>query len=146
MKVALALVALTLATSTTPPAGNVMPPDLARAVAAYDEATVSNDVAQLSEIVRDDYLLVNSDMSVQGKAAYLADFHAPGFRINRYQLIDPILIVRDDSALTGGFVRLKWAQDGRTLERPLRIVHFWTKDTGRWHLAFTQLTRSTSVP
>lgn len=124
------------------PAGNAaMPQDLARAVAIYDAATVSNDVARLNGIVRDDYILVNSDMSVQGKASYLADFKVPGFKINRYQLSDPILIVRADSALTGGYFHLSWTQGGRSIDRKLRIVHFWVKDRGQWRLAYTQLTR-----
>ena len=124
------------------PAGQgAMPQDLARAVAAYDAATVSNDVARLNAIVRDDYILVNSDMSVQGKASYLADFKVPGFKIDRYQLNDPILIVRADSALTGGSFHLSWTQGGRVFDRELRIVHFWVKDGTQWQLAYTQLTR-----
>jgi len=119
-----------------------MPPDLARAVAAYDRATVDNDVAQLDALVRDDYVLVNSDMSVQNKPSYLADFKAPGFKIDRYELSDPILIVRADSALTGGFFQLSWTQEGRHAQRRLRIVHFWAKDAGQWRLAYTQLTRA----
>ena len=124
-------------------AGRVaMPPDLASTIAAYDKATVDNDVARLEALVRDDYVLVNSDMSVQHKASYLADFKVPGFKINRYELSDPILIVRADSALTGGFFELSWTQEGRSSQRRLRIVHFWEKDAGQWRLAYTQLTRA----
>lgn len=119
-----------------------MPPDLARAIAAYDQATVDNDIVRLEALVRDDYVLVNSDMSVQNKQSYLADFKVQGFRINRYALSDPLLIVRTDSALTGGFFELSWVQEGRTSQRRLRIIHFWEKDAGRWRLAYTQLTRA----
>jgi len=137
---------LAAAAAIAAPAGqSAMPPDLARAVAAYDEATVSNDTKRLSAIVRDDYVLVNSDMSVQGKASYLADFKVPGFRINRYQLSEPILILRTDSALTGGSFRLSWTQGGKNFDRALRIVHFWVKDRGTWRLAYTQLTRRPEV-
>jgi hypothetical protein len=133
---------LLAATAIAAPAGNaVMPQDLARAVATYDAATVSNDVVRLDAIVRDDYFLVNSDMSVQGKASYLADFKVPGFKINRYQLSDPILIVRADSALTGGYFHLRWTQGGQGIDRNLRIIHFWVKDRGQWRLTYTQLTR-----
>jgi ketosteroid isomerase-like protein len=133
---------LLAATAIASPAGSAaMPQDLARAVAAYDTATVSSDVARLDAIVRDDYLLVNSDMSVQRKASYLADFKAAGFKIDRYRLSDPILIVRADSALTGGHVHLSWTQGGQRFDRNLRIIHFWVKDRGRWQLAYTQLTR-----
>lgn len=134
--------ALAAAVAAAAPAGQaVMPQDLARAVATYDAATVSNDVALLHTIVRDDYILVNSDMSIQGKASYLADFKVPGFKINRYQLSEPIVIVRADSALTGGYFHLSWTQGGKDFDRELRIIHFWVKDRGQWRLAYTQLTR-----
>jgi len=137
---------LAAATAVVAPASpSAMPPDLATAVAAYDAATVANDTERLSAIVGDDYVLVNSDMSVQGKASYLADFKVPGFRINRYQLSEPILILRTDSALTGGSFRLSWTQGGKNFDRALRIVHFWVKDRGTWRLAYTQLTRRPEV-
>ena len=119
-----------------------MPSDLARAIEAYDQATVDNDVIRLEALVRDDYVLVNSDMSVQDKQSYLADFKVRGFRIDRYALSDPIVIVRADSALTGGSFQLSWVQEGRSLQRRMRIIHFWEKDAGRWRLAYTQLTRA----
>lgn len=141
--------ALVLGVSALPvyadPAGAgraAMPPDLARTIAAYDQATVDNDVVRLEALVRDDYVLVNSDMSVQNKPSYLADFKVQGFRIDRYALSDPVLIVRADSVLTGGFFELSWTQDGRRTQRRTRIIHFWTKDAVQWRLAYTQLTRA----
>ena len=41
------------------------PPDLVRAVHDYNEATIHKDIAKLSELTTDDYMLVNSDSSVQ---------------------------------------------------------------------------------
>lgn len=118
-----------------------LPADLVRAVAAYDRATVAGDAAALAGIVTDDYVLVNSDASVQGKASYLADFHVPGFRIERYRLTRPIARVSGDAALTGGLLRLGWIQAGRRHARTLRIAHWWVRRGGRWRLAYTQLTR-----
>ncbi len=119
-----------------------MPADLASAIAAYDKATVDKDIGRLAALVKDDYVLVNSDMSVQRKQSYLEDFKVQGFHINQYTLSEPILIVRADSALTGGFFQLSWVQDGRSQERRTRIIHFWEKDAGQWKLAYTQLTRA----
>lgn len=123
-----------------------MPPDLARTIAAYDQATVDKDIVRLGALVKDDYVLVNSDMSIQNKQSYLEDFKVQGFRINQYKLSQPIQIVRADSALTGGFFDLSWVQEGRSLERRTRIIHFWEKDAGQWRLAYTQLTRALDIP
>lgn len=121
--------------------GADLPPDLARAVDAYDQATVRNDIAALAELVADDYMLVNSDASVQNKREYLADFNLPGFRIEPYVLEEPVRKVWSDAALTGGRLHLSWTQDGARHSRLLRIAHVWSRRDGRWRIAYTQLTR-----
>lgn len=45
-----------------------LPPDLAGVLNAYDQATISNDIATLERIVAEDYLLVNSDRTHLGQA------------------------------------------------------------------------------
>lgn len=114
---------------------------LAEAVRAYDAATVTNDTAALGEIVADDYLLVNSDSTIQDKASYLADFRKPGFRLDPYVMQAPVLKLWGDAAVTGGLLDLTWTQAGERHTRRLRIAHVWIRDAGRWRLAYTQLTR-----
>jgi ketosteroid isomerase-like protein len=115
--------------------------DLDAAVRAYDEATVRNDIATLAQLVADDYLLVNSDSSVQDKQSYLEDFKVPGFKLDPYVLEQPARRVWGNSALVAGVVNLKWTLEGRRHVRRLRIAHVWTKQQGHWRLAYTQLTR-----
>ena len=115
--------------------------DLDAAVRAYDEATVRNDVATLAQLVADDYLLVNSDSSLQDKQSYLEDFKVPGFKLDPYVIEQPARRTWGDSALVAGVVNLKWTLDGQHHARRLRIAHVWTKQAGRWRLAYTQLTR-----
>jgi ketosteroid isomerase-like protein len=116
-------------------------PDLDAAVRAYDLATVHNDVAALAELVCDDYVLVNSDSTLQDKSSYLEDFKVPGFKLDPYVLERPIRRVWGDTALVAGLVRLSWTLKGEHPARRLRIAHVWTKTEGRWRLAYTQLTR-----
>ena len=134
--------AFTLApSSATQPQTNRLPSDLAGALIAYNQATISKDIATLAKLVTDDYMLVNSDSSVQGKASYLADFEEPGFSLEPYVIEQPVYRVRGDAALTGGTFRLNWTQEGRHQSRRLRIAHFWVKQNGRWLIDYTQLTR-----
>lgn len=116
-------------------------PDLAQAWRDYDQATMRSDVAALAALVTDDYMLVNSDASVQDKPSYLADFRVPGFRIDPYAIEQPFQRLMGDAAITGGLFQLGWTQDGRHQSRRLRVVHVWTRQDGRWRLAYTQLTR-----
>lgn len=107
---------------------------------------MSKDVARLADLVTDDYMLVNSDSSVQDKASYLADFTTPGFKLDPYEIKQPMQKMLGNSALTGGVFNLGWTQDGRHQHRRLRFVHVWWKQDGRWRIAYTQLTRIAEQP
>jgi ketosteroid isomerase-like protein len=115
--------------------------DLDDAVRAYDKATVHNDVATLAQLVSDDYVLVNSDSSLQDKQSYLEDFEVPGFKLDPYVLEKPVRRTWGTTALVAGVVQLSWTLKGEHHARLLRIAHVWTKLEGRWRLAYTQLTR-----
>jgi ketosteroid isomerase-like protein len=114
---------------------------LDEAVRAYDQATVHNDVAALAQLVCDDYMLVNSDSTLQDKQSYLEDFKVPGFKLDPYVLEQPLRRRWGNSALVAGLVQLSWTLKGEHHARLLRIAHVWTKIEGRWRLAYTQLTR-----
>jgi ketosteroid isomerase-like protein len=135
----LAALMLTLAALTS--AHAELPPDLANAVREYERATLSNDTATLAKLVMDDYMLVNSDSSVQDKESYLADFKVPGFKMDPYVMREPMHKVWGNTALTGGIMPLGWTQEGKHQKRLLRIAHVWVKHAGQWRLMYTQLTR-----
>ena len=136
----LAIAALTTCT-TVIAAADSWPTDLAKAIENYDRATVSNDVAALANLIADDYVLVNSDSSLQDKQSYLEDFKVPGFKLDPYELQQQVHKVWSDAALLAGVVRLSWTLKGEHHERLLRIAHVWTRHNGRWRIAYTQLTR-----
>jgi ketosteroid isomerase-like protein len=137
---ALAFVPLAPA-SAAPTESHRLPAALAQALDAYNRATIGSDIPALSAIVTDDYMLVNSDSSVQDKASYLRDFAVPGFKLDPYVVEQPVYKVRGDTALTGGVFQLSWTQEGSHHDRRLRIVHFWVKQGHRWRISYTQLTR-----
>lgn len=132
---------LALQASTSATAMPAMPAELAAAVAEYRRATMRSDIATLSALVADDYILVNSDASLQAKPSYLEDFRLPGFTIDRYVVEAPAHAVWGDTALVRGLLHLAWTQDGARHARVLRIAHVWNRRDGHWRLAYTQLTR-----
>ena len=119
------------------------PPDLAKAIKEYEQATFSNDVVTLGNLVTEDYMLVNSDSTVQDKQSYLADFTVPGFRLDPFVMEEPVLKIWGNTALTAGRLHLSWTQDGGRHNRQVRIAHIWLKNDGQWRLTYTQLTRVT---
>jgi len=141
MVVVVASLSTATATAARPRGQGALPPALGRALQAYNAATVANDTATLATLVSDDYVLVNSDASLQGKASYLADFARPGFKVDPYDVERPVYRVTNDAALTAGEIRLRWTQDGRQQSRRVRLAHFWVMQQGRWRIAYTQLTR-----
>lgn len=141
---AMAAMAPTLATGASEPAptGTVdLPPDLAKAINEYNQATFRNDIVVLGNLVADDYLLVNSDSTLQDKQSYLADFTVPGFRLDPYVMEERVLKIWGNTALAAGRLHLAWTQDGKRQNRMVRIAHVWAKDDGHWRLTYTQLTR-----
>jgi ketosteroid isomerase-like protein len=117
------------------------PPDLAKAIKEYEQATFSNDVVTLGNLVTEDYMLVNSDSTVQDKQSYLADFAVPGFRLDPFVMEEPVLKIWGNTALTAGRLHLAWTQDGRRHNRQVRIAHIWANNDSHWRLTYTQLTR-----
>jgi hypothetical protein len=118
-----------------------LPADLVAAIAALDRAQVDADTATLARLVTDDYVLVNSDATVDRKPKYLADFLLPGLRMEPYVIEQRIEKAWDGTAVVFGLQRLAWTQDGVRHRRTLRIVHVWTRRSGRWQATHTQLTR-----
>lgn len=118
-----------------------LPPDLAQAVREYHAAQLRNDVAKLDGLVADDYVLVNSDGTVENKRQAVADHERPGFKIDPYVVEQPIEKVWSDAALTGGVVNLRWTQDGKHQTRLIRIVNVWARRDGRWQVTYTQVSR-----
>jgi ketosteroid isomerase-like protein len=135
------LFAVVLVLSTAPVLAAELPPDLAKAIQEYDRAQVSNDTAALARLVDDDYVLVNSNASVENKQQFLADFHLPGFKIDPYVIEQPVQKVWGDGAVIGGLLNLSWTQDGKHQTRRLRVAYVWAKRDGRWRATYGQVTR-----
>jgi ketosteroid isomerase-like protein len=132
---------LLLALSALHPAADELPADLAAALSSFDRAHYQSDLPRLAGLVTDDYVLVNSDASVENKEQFLADFRLPGFKIEPYVREQSMNKVWDCGAVTAATVHLSWTQDGMKHTRALRYADVWVKKDGRWQVTFTQVTR-----
>jgi ketosteroid isomerase-like protein len=137
MKLAAAILVL----SAVPAPAVELPPDLAKAVKDYDRAQIHNDILTLKRLVADDYVLVNSNATVENKQQFLADFSLPGFKIDPYVVEQAVEKVWGNAAVIGGLVHLSWTQDGKHQTRLLRVAYIWAKRNGHWQAAYTQVTR-----
>lgn len=85
----MALTAPALAAGTADAAEPAPTPDLARALNDYEKAVLGHDIEALGELVSADYVLVNSDTTIQDKQSYLGDFRVPGSGSNAMRRNNP---------------------------------------------------------
>lgn len=127
-----------------PTVGAELPPDLAQALTEFDRAHFESDIGSLTRLTSETYMVLNSDLSLEDKKQFLADFALPGFKIAPYARLQESNSVWPDAAVTTGLVKLGWTQDGRHQTRLLRYVDVWRKQDGSWRATFTQVTPAQS--
>jgi ketosteroid isomerase-like protein len=118
-----------------------LPADLAKAVKDYDEAQIHGDKAELQRLVADDYTLVNSSGRVQNKAELIADYTAPGYKIEPFEILEPVEKVWSDGAVMGGVVDLRGTDGGKPFAVTLRFADIWAKRSGKWQVIYTHVSR-----
>lgn len=118
-----------------------LPPDLATAAHAYDQAQIKSDKAELQRLLADDYVLHNSSGQVQDKTSFIADSTAPGFHMEPFTIDEPVEKVMGDVALLGGVGTLKGTDGGKAFTVRLRFMDVWQKRAGQWRVIFSQATR-----
>lgn len=118
-----------------------LPADLAKAVKDYDEAQVHGNKAELQRLVADDYTLVNSSGRVQDKAGLIADYTTPGYKIEPFEIQQPVEKVWSDGAVMGGVVDLRGVDGGKPFAVTLRFADIWAKRNGKWQVVYTHVSK-----
>jgi ketosteroid isomerase-like protein len=119
-----------------------LPPDLAKAAVAYDQAQIHSDRAGLERALADDWLLANSAGKTQTRQSFIDESVAPGFSIEPYTVQDETIRVWNDGAVLAGVVDLKGKSEGKPFQARLRFVDVWRKKDGRWQVVYTQAARA----
>jgi hypothetical protein len=118
-----------------------LPPDLAKAVTEYDTAQVKGDRAELERLLADDYALLNSSGEIESKAQLIADYTAPGYRLEPFVVREPIEKVWTNGAVMGGIATLTGTDDGKPFAATLRFSDIWAKRGGVWQVIYTHVSR-----
>lgn len=138
------LIAAVLICATAPclvALGADLPADLAKAVHDYDEAQVHGNKAELQRLVADDYTLVNSSGQVQNKAELIKDYTTPGYKIEPFEIMEPVEKAWGDGAVMGGVVNLRGIDGGKPFAVTLRFADIWAKRNGKWQVVYTHVSR-----
>ena len=126
--------------------GAQLPPDLAQAARDYDAAQLHGDRAELERLLADDYTLVNSRARVEDKAGLIADYTAPGFKLDPFTIEQPIEKLWRDGAVLGGVVSISGSDGGKAFAARFRFADVWARRGGRWQVIFTEVTPVPTSP
>ena len=118
-----------------------LPADLAKAVHDYDEAQIHGNKPELERLVADEYTLVNSSGRVQNKAELIADYTTPGYKIEPFEILQPVEKVWSDGAVMGGIVNLRGIDGGKPFAITLRFADIWAKRNGQWQVIYTHVSK-----
>ena len=111
----------------------------AKAVKDYDEAQIHGNKAELERLLANDYTLINSRGLVEGKAELIAEYTAPGYKIEPFVVRDPIEKVWSDGAVMGGVATLTGIDGGKPFAVTLRFADIWAKRDGKWQVIYTHV-------
>ncbi|HET6431787.1 nuclear transport factor 2 family protein [Dyella sp.] len=139
----LALLALAVApaarTATAPHPS--LPPALAEAVAAFDQAQIRADGAALERMLAADYVLFNSQGTVENKRDFIRDYTAPGFSLKPFTVEQEVVRQWPGGALLGGVAVLEGTSGGKAFRVRLRFADIWCLRDGHWQVIHTSAMR-----
>lgn len=118
-------------------AAGPLPRDLQKAASEYDAAQVAGDRATLERLLAPDYVLVNNRGRLETKEELIADYTAPGFRLEPFTIDEPMERWWPGGAVLGGIATLKGVSAGRPYEVRLRFTDVWARRGGRWQVIHT---------
>ena len=118
---------------------NDVPADLAKAVKDYDEAQIHGNRAELERLLADDYTLISSRGLVENKADLIAEYTAPGYKIEPFVVREPVEKVWNDGAVMAGIATLKGIDGGKPFSMDLRFADIWAKRNGKWQVVYTHV-------
>ena len=119
-----------------------VPVDLRRAANDYDRAQQQGDRRELSRLLADEYLLVNSGGVLETRAEFIAESTDPNFKLDPFKVEDGVVRVSSDQAILGGVATLSGSDHARHFAARLRFVDVWQKRRGRWQVVYTQVTKA----
>jgi hypothetical protein len=116
-----------------------LPPDLAKAALAYDEAQLRGDGPELNRLLAGDYRLVARGGVVLDKKKFVAASTDPNVRVMPFVIALPLHTVWSDGAVLGGKVNYRTIDHGKDSAESLMFADIWAKRDGGWRVVYTQV-------
>jgi len=115
----------------------MLPPALAKAVAAFDQAQIHGDGVALQRLLADDYVLFNSQGKVENKQDFIRDYTTAGFTMKPFTVEQEVVRQWPGGAVMGGVATLEGTSEGKPYRVRLRFADIWGLRDGRWQVIHT---------
>ncbi|MEO6798742.1 MAG: nuclear transport factor 2 family protein [Rhodanobacter sp.] len=119
----------------------MLPPALASAVAAFDQAQTGSDGAALERLLADDYVLFNSHGQHEDKLDFIHDYTSPGFKLLPFKVTDEVVRVWPGGAVLSGTATLQGRSEGKPFKATMHFADVWRLQAGKWQVVFTEARR-----
>ena len=130
------------ATATAPANAAAIEADIKKLLTDTSAALAKNDAAALEKIYNDNYMLVNTDGSVQNRAERLASFKSGETKFDSFAYDE--VSVRSNLEGTGAVVIMRatasGTNKGKPVQSPIRVTQVWSKTKDGWKMVSGQAT------
>jgi hypothetical protein len=65
----------------------------------------------------------------------------PGYKIEPFEILQPVEKVWSDGAVMGGVVNLRGKDGGKPFAVTLRFADIWAKRNGKWQVIYTHVSK-----
>ena len=109
----------------------------------FARAVASNDADALDRLLADDWIIVEPDGGMIGKAQFLGVIRSGALSYESMESTDPKIRVYGNTAVVTGVTTSKGKFMGQDFISCERATDIFVKQADRWRCVFTQLTRFT---
>ena len=104
------------------------------------DMTVRGDADALAKNTSDDYVLIDANGNVSGKAEMLEGFKSGASKMESNQPSDMTVRVYGNTAVVTGTSKVKGKIRGRAINGTMRFTRVWVKKAGDWQTVSLQQT------
>jgi ketosteroid isomerase-like protein len=100
----------------------------------WTESYKARQVAMLSTLLADDFVITVEDGKTYGKTGYISHSAEPGTRVDVAEMSDLKVRMHGNTAIIAGAYHEKGESDGKTYEYHDRFTDVWMKVGGKWQV------------
>lgn len=107
----------------------------------WQQATVTNNIGEMSRLLADDYVGITSNGTVENKPQALAQRSAGTIRITKLDITDTRIRVYGDTAVVTSQAQLEGTNGATDMSGQYRYTRVYTRRMGQWKIVTFEASR-----